>query len=125
MGLLDIIQGMKNGPRGQRQPSRSGSGGWTSRIMMALLGLLAYKAFKGGGDQAAPTDSGTPPGPRPAAASLAVGINRAPQWAASAREQHLIPRAISGITCDCVVRPAVRRRRSEKPPASEPCGSAF
>ena len=48
MGLLDIIQGMKNGPRGQRQPSRSGSGGWTSRIMMALLGLLAYKAFKGG-----------------------------------------------------------------------------
>ncbi|MGC2222782.1 MAG: hypothetical protein WA624_10640 [Methylocella sp.] len=60
MGLLDIIQGMKNGPRGQRQPSRSGSGGWTSRIMMALLGLLAYKAFKGGGDQAAPTDSGTP-----------------------------------------------------------------
>jgi hypothetical protein len=63
MGLLDIIQGMKNGPRGQRQPSRSGSGGWTSRIMMALLGLLAYKAFKGGGDQAAPTDSGTPPTP--------------------------------------------------------------
>ena len=78
MGLLDIIQGMKNGPRGQRQPSRSGSGGWTSRIMMALLGLLAYKAFKGGGDQAAPTDSGTPPRPRPAAAPLAVGIGRAP-----------------------------------------------
>ena len=65
MGLLDIIQGMKNGPRGQRQPSRSGSGGRTSRIMMALLGLLAYKAFKGGGDQAAPTDSGTPPDPDP------------------------------------------------------------
>jgi hypothetical protein len=65
MGLLDIIQGMKNGPRGQRQPSRSGSGGWTSRIMTALLGLLAYKAFKGGGDQAAPTDSGTPPDPDP------------------------------------------------------------
>ena len=56
MGLRDIIQGMKNGPRGQRQPMRSGSGGGMSRIMMALLGLLAYKAFKGNGGQAAPTD---------------------------------------------------------------------
>jgi hypothetical protein len=67
MGLRDIIQGMKNGPRGHRQPSTSGSGGWTSRIMMALLGLLAYKALKGSGDQAAPTDSGNrnPPEPNP------------------------------------------------------------
>ncbi|MDQ6704121.1 MAG: hypothetical protein M3Z96_14070 [Pseudomonadota bacterium] len=66
MGLLDIIQGMKNGPRGQRQPSRSGGGGWTSRIMMALLGLLAYKAFKGSGGQAAPpTDPDNPPGTSP------------------------------------------------------------
>jgi hypothetical protein len=46
MGLRDIIQGMKNGPRGQPQPSSSGSGGGMSRIMMALLGLLAYKAPK-------------------------------------------------------------------------------
>ncbi len=63
MGLLDIIQGMKNGPRGQRQPSRSGSGGWTSRIFMALLALLAYKSFKGSGDQAGPTEPSTPPDP--------------------------------------------------------------
>jgi len=53
MGLLDILQGMQNGPRGQRQPSSSGSGGGMSPVMMALLGLLAYKALKGSGGQAA------------------------------------------------------------------------
>ena len=45
MGLLDIINGMQNGPRGQRTPASPGSGGM-SPITMALLGLLAYKAFK-------------------------------------------------------------------------------
>ena len=66
MGLRDIIQGMKNGPRGQPQPSSSGTGGGMSRIMMALLGLLAYKAFKGsGGQAAAPTDPSNPPDPNP------------------------------------------------------------
>jgi hypothetical protein len=64
MGLRDILRGMKNGPRGQRQPSSSGGGG-LSRIMMALLALLAYKSFKGSGGQAAPTDSGNPPDPNP------------------------------------------------------------
>jgi hypothetical protein len=65
MGLRDIIQGMKDGPRGQRRPSSSGSGGGMSRIMMALLALLAYKGFKGSGGQTTPTDSGTPdPNPR-------------------------------------------------------------
>ena len=59
MGLRDIIQGMKNGPRGQRRPS-SGGGGGMSRIMMALLAFVAYKMFKGSGGQATPTDSGTP-----------------------------------------------------------------
>jgi hypothetical protein len=60
MGLRDIIQGMKNGPRGQRPPSSSGGRGGMSRIMMALLALVAYKVFKGSGGQATPTDSGTP-----------------------------------------------------------------
>jgi uncharacterized protein YidB (DUF937 family) len=50
MGLLDILNGMQNGPRGQRLPGSSGSsGGGMSPIMMALLGVLAYKALKGGG----------------------------------------------------------------------------
>lgn len=48
MGLMDILNGMQNGPGGQRQPAPSGGGGM-SPMMMALLGLLAYKAIKGGG----------------------------------------------------------------------------
>jgi hypothetical protein len=76
MGLRDIFNGMQNGPRGQRQPSISGSGGGMSRIMMALLGLLAYKSFKGSGGQAAPTDAGNPPKPQRAAAPLALGFDR-------------------------------------------------
>jgi uncharacterized protein YidB (DUF937 family) len=47
MGLLDILNGMQNGPRGQREPAPSGGG--MSPWMMALLGMLAYKAVKGGG----------------------------------------------------------------------------
>ena len=46
MGLRDILTGMQNGPRGQPQPSSS-SGGGMSPIVIALLGLLAYKALKG------------------------------------------------------------------------------
>ena len=52
MGLIDILNGMQNGPRGPSQSSGSGSGsgsgkgGGMSPMMMALLGLLAYKAVK-------------------------------------------------------------------------------
>jgi uncharacterized protein YidB (DUF937 family) len=42
MGLLDVLTGMRNGPRG----AGSGRGGM-SPITMALLGLLADKAVKG------------------------------------------------------------------------------
>lgn len=45
MGLLDVLNGMQNGPRGEPSP---GTGGM-SKITMALLGLLAYKAYKGMG----------------------------------------------------------------------------
>jgi uncharacterized protein YidB (DUF937 family) len=55
MGLADILTGMMNGPRGQRQPSSGGGGGGMSPIMIALLGLLAYKAFKGRGGQTVPS----------------------------------------------------------------------
>jgi uncharacterized protein YidB (DUF937 family) len=43
MGLLDVLNGMQNGPRGEATPG----GGGMSKITMALLGLLAYKAYKG------------------------------------------------------------------------------
>lgn len=45
MGLLDVINGMQNGPRGQRSGAPASSGGM-SPITMAILGLLAYKAVK-------------------------------------------------------------------------------
>jgi uncharacterized protein YidB (DUF937 family) len=45
MGLLDVLNGMQNGPRGEPQPAPPGSGGM-SKTTMALLAFLAYKAFK-------------------------------------------------------------------------------
>ena len=66
MGLLDIINGMQNGPRGQHQPTGTGAkasaGGGMSPIMMALLGLVAYKAVKsfGGGQPANPSGAAGP-----------------------------------------------------------------
>ena len=53
MGLRDILTGIQNGPRGQRPPTSGGSGGGMSPIVLALLGLLAYKALKGRGGQTA------------------------------------------------------------------------
>jgi uncharacterized protein YidB (DUF937 family) len=49
MGLMDILNGMQNGPRGGSQVRAQGSdaGGGMSPITMALLGLLAYKTIKG------------------------------------------------------------------------------
>ncbi len=44
MGLLDVLNGMQNGPRGQRAPGTASGG--MSPMTMALLGLLAYKAIK-------------------------------------------------------------------------------
>jgi len=60
---MDILNGMQNGPHGQRQPptgSAPGSGGM-SPIMMALLGLLTHKAVKHiGGQPAGPEAQGRP-----------------------------------------------------------------
>ncbi len=63
MGLIDVLNGMQNGPRGQRDTS-SGSGGM-SPITMAILGLLAYKAvkgFTGGPGATAPGNTHVPSG---------------------------------------------------------------
>jgi uncharacterized protein YidB (DUF937 family) len=59
MGLLDVLTGMRNGPRGY-----SGGGGGMSPITMALLGLLAYKAVKsfGGAGPRAGSGMATPGG---------------------------------------------------------------
>ena len=55
MGLLDILNGMQNGPRGQTQPGKGGM----SPVTMAMLALLAYKAYqKMGTDQPQTAPSG-------------------------------------------------------------------
>jgi uncharacterized protein YidB (DUF937 family) len=46
MGLLDVLNGMQNGPRGPSTPSAPGSSSGMSPMTMAILGLLAFKAFK-------------------------------------------------------------------------------
>jgi len=65
MGLLDVLNGMQNGPRGPSDPNSKSSG--MSPMTMAILGLLAWKAVKHltaghPGAAAAPT-----PAPAPAA----------------------------------------------------------
>jgi uncharacterized protein YidB (DUF937 family) len=79
MGLLDILNGMQNGPKGQRQAppptqpgsrASSGSGGGLSPVMKALLGLVAYNAVKGrGGQPAAPGQ----PAPLPPGGTVTAG----------------------------------------------------
>lgn len=59
MGLMDILNGMQNGPRGETEPGKGGM----SPMTMAILALLAYKAFKhvgGSGSALAPAPSGNP-----------------------------------------------------------------
>jgi uncharacterized protein YidB (DUF937 family) len=59
MGLLDVLNGMQNGPRGPSTPSAKDEGGGMSPMTMAILALLAWKAMKhfGGQPGAAPTQA--------------------------------------------------------------------
>jgi uncharacterized protein YidB (DUF937 family) len=60
MGLLDVLNGMQHGPRGQADPNAKRGG--MSPMTMAILALLAYKAVKHlGGSQ-----PGSSPAPAPA-----------------------------------------------------------
>lgn len=61
MGLLDVLNGMQNGPRGPSTPSSEQSSGGMSPMTMALLGLLAWKAFK----HFTANQSGSAPQPSP------------------------------------------------------------
>jgi uncharacterized protein YidB (DUF937 family) len=68
MGLLDVLNGMQNGPRGPSTPSAQ-SGGGMSPMTMAILALLAYKAVKhiGGGSASTPAST---PAPAPTTGGL-------------------------------------------------------
>jgi uncharacterized protein YidB (DUF937 family) len=64
MGLLDILNGMQNGPRGSSSPTPQ-TGGGMSPMTMAILALLAYKAVKhisGGQSDTAPAPAPSPAG---------------------------------------------------------------
>ncbi|AMN41899.1 YidB family protein [Rhodoplanes sp. Z2-YC6860] len=63
MGLLDILNGMQNGPRGQTDPNAKGG---VSPMTMAILALLAYKGYKhlSGSGQPAPHAPAPAPAPQ-------------------------------------------------------------
>jgi uncharacterized protein YidB (DUF937 family) len=74
MGLLDVLNGMQNGPRGPSSPSTD-SGGGMSPMTMAILALLAWKAVKHfGGSQPGAAPSPAPaPSPKTINASMPGG----------------------------------------------------
>ena len=73
MGLLDVLNGMQNGPRGPSTPSaQSDSGGGMSPMTMAILALLAWKGIKHfTGNQ---TGSAPRPAPAPAPGNVTAGM---------------------------------------------------
>jgi uncharacterized protein YidB (DUF937 family) len=78
MGLLDVLNGMQNGPRGPSHPttqSTTPSSGGMSPITMAILALLAWKAVKhfGGSQPSAPATPAQIPPPTPASTGGGLG----------------------------------------------------
>jgi len=74
MGLLDVLNGMQQGPRGPSTPSSQSESGGMSPMTMAILALLAWKAVKHlSGNQ---TSSAPQPAPAPAPAPGNVTANR-------------------------------------------------
>jgi uncharacterized protein YidB (DUF937 family) len=72
MGLLDVLNGMQNGPRGPSDPNDKSGG--MSPITMAILALLAYKAVKHiGGGQPQPTPGNAHPIPAPQPGTVNAG----------------------------------------------------
>ena len=71
MGLLDVLNGMQNGPRGPSTPSAQGEGGGgMSPMTMAILALLAWKGIKHfSGNQ-----TGSAPQPAPAPGNVNAGM---------------------------------------------------
>src|SRR5262249_43014261 len=73
MGLVDILHGMQNGPRGKSLPGNNPSGGSRmSPLTMALIGLLAYKAVKHFGGSQASAGAGQP-APQPPGGTVPAG----------------------------------------------------
>jgi len=77
MGLLDVLNGMQNGPRGPSEPSPEGDKSGMSPMTMAILALLAYKAVKHlGGSHTSPAGnapSAPPPAQLPGTTTASTG----------------------------------------------------
>lgn len=72
MGLLDVLNGMMNGPRGPDRPSeQADSGGGMSPMTMAILALLAWKGYK----HFTGNQTGSAPQPTPAPAPSPGQVN--------------------------------------------------
>src|SRR5579871_5756627 len=56
MGLMDVLNGMQNGPRGNANSTGM------SPVTMAVIGLLAYKALKSFTAQPGTAPAGSAPG---------------------------------------------------------------
>jgi uncharacterized protein YidB (DUF937 family) len=69
MGLLDVLNGMQQGPRGPSNPSAQ-SGGGMSPMTMAILGLLAWKAVK----HLTAGQPGASPAPAPSSGTVNAGM---------------------------------------------------
>jgi uncharacterized protein YidB (DUF937 family) len=74
MGLLDVLNGMQNGPRGPSTPSAPGSSSGMSPLTMAILGLLAFKAVK----HLTAGQPGATPAPAPAPSPGTTTANAGP-----------------------------------------------
>jgi len=69
MGLLDVLNGIQNDPRGPREPGATSGG--MSKMAIALIALLGYKALKSfTGTQPTPAQ-GSDPGVNPTGATSA------------------------------------------------------
>jgi uncharacterized protein YidB (DUF937 family) len=68
MGLLDVLNGMQNGPRGPDEPSApdaSNDSGGMSPLTLAILALLGYKALKHFTGSHSDTSPSAPPASTP------------------------------------------------------------
>jgi uncharacterized protein YidB (DUF937 family) len=93
MGLLDVLNGMQNGPRGPSGPSTESSGGGMSPMTMAILALLAWKAVKHfGGSQ-----PGASPAPAPAPAPSPKTINAGMPGGAGGGMSDLLKGGLGGL----------------------------
>jgi uncharacterized protein YidB (DUF937 family) len=73
MGLLDVLNGMQNGPHGPSHPSTQSNGGM-SPMTMAILALLAWKAVKHFGGSQPSAGPASAPVPPPAPSSIGGGL---------------------------------------------------